>query len=182
MVVNAISAFSGGYSYLQIDTEYDEIKRRLMALGVTPSGRKSVDKIKLEGAEKERALEATQRTTTEQVKSTADEAAFTSTLKPLNEHTELISILQQLGIAPTDDLKEDYRKAINVLRSRFMNESSMIELTRLKDLKSDLDRIASEYGYSVISIASSEMTGASALGEMNKVMMLQAGSFSTSGK
>ena len=181
MVVSAISAFSSRYAFLQIDTEYDEIKRRLIALGVMPSGTKSVDKIKLEGAQREKALEEAQKTTAEQSK-VSEEAAFSTTLKPLDENSELISILQQLGITQTDDLEDDYRKAINVLRNRFMNESSMIELSRLRDLKSDLDRIASEYGYSTISIASSEMTGASALGEMNKVMMLQAGSFSTSGK
>lgn len=181
MVVSAISAFSSRYAFLQIDTEYDEIKRRLIALGVTPSGVKSVDKIKLEGAERERALEESQKVNSEQPK-VSEEAAFTTTLKPLEENTELSVILQQLGITQTDDLEDDYRKAINVLRSRFMNETSMMELTRLRDLKSDLDRIVTDYGYSTISIASSEMTGASALGEMNKVMMLQAGSFSTSGK
>ena len=180
MVVGAISAFSGRYSFLQIDVEHEEIKRKLYALGITPTGAKSVDKTKLETAQKEKELEETLKTS-EQTKST-EEAAFTSTLKPLNENSELISILQELGIIQTEDLEEDYRKAINVLRNRFMNESNMIELTRLRDLKTDLDRIASEYGYSTISIATSEMTGASALSEMNKVMMLQAGSVSTSGK
>lgn len=180
MVVSAISAFSGRYSFLQIDIEHEEIKKKLYALGVTPSGAKSVDKAKLEVAQKEKELEETQ-IIEQQTKST-EQVAFTTTLKPLDENSELISILQQLGITQTDDLEDDYRKAINVLRNRFMNETNMIELTRLRDLKSDLDRIASEYGYSTISIASSEMTGASALGEMNKVMMLQAGSFSTSGK
>ena len=181
MVVNAISGFSSRYAFLQIDTEYDEIKKRLMSLGITPSGAKSVDKTRLEAAIKEQELEASQNVTTERIKST-NEAAFTTNLKPLDENSELISILNQLGLPQTDDLKEDYRKAINVLRSRFINETNMIELTRLRDLKSDLDRIATEYGYSTISIATSEMTGATALAEMNKVMMLQAGSFSSSGK
>ena len=181
MVVSAISAFSSRYAFLQIDTEYDEIKRLLLSLGITPSGAKSVDKMKLEATLREKELEASQSVNSRQIKST-EEAAFTTNLKPLDENSELISILNQLGLPQTDDLKEDYRKAINVLRSRFMNESNMIELARLRDLKSDLDRIASEYGYSTISIATSEMTGAMALGEMNKVMMLQAGSFSASGK
>ena len=182
MVVSAISAFSSRYAYLQIDAEHDEIKRRLLALGVTPTGSKSVDKIKLEGAERERELEATQKANANQSTKVEEEAAFSTTLIPLNKNTELSIILQQLGITQTDNLEDDYRKAINALRTRFMNEKSMIELTMLRDLKSDLDRIVTDYGYSTISIASSEMTGASALGEMNKVMMLQAGSFSTSGK
>lgn len=181
MVVSAISAFSGRYSFLQVDVEYEEIKRKLYALGVTPSGTKSVDKIRLEGAQREQELKETQQLEEEQSK-VEEEPAFSSTLKPLDENTELITILQNLGITQTDDLEDDYRKAINVLRNRFMNETSMIELSRLREMKSDLDRIASEYGYSTISIATSEMTGASALSEMNKVMMLQAGSFSTSGK
>ncbi len=181
MVVSAILGFSGRYAFLQIDTEYDEIKRRLIALGVTPSGSKSVDKIKLEGAQRERALEESQKATSEQSK-VSEEAAFSTTLKPLEENTELSIILQRLGITQTDDLENDYRKAINALRNRFMNETSMIEIARLRDLKTDLDRIVTEYGYSTFSIASSEMTGASALGEMNKVMMPQSGSFSTSGK
>ena len=181
MVISAISGFSSRYAYLQIDTEYDEIKRKLLSLGVSPTGTKSVDKIKLEGALKERELEEAQKAS-QQVKSTSEDAAFSTTLKPLDKNTELSVILQQLGITQTDNLEDDYRKAVNILKTKFLNETSMIELSRLKDLKSDLDRIASEYGYSTISIAASEMIGASALGEMNKVMMLQAGSFSTSGK
>ena len=181
MVISAISGFSSKYAYLQIDTEYDEIKRKLLSLGVTPTGTKSVDKIKLEGALKERELEEAQKAS-QQTKATSEEAEFSTSLKPLSENTELSTILQQLGITQTDNLENDYRNAINALRIRFMNESSMIELARLRDLKSDLDRIATEYGYSTTSISASEMTGASALSEMNKVMMLQAGSFSTSGK
>lgn len=181
MVVSAISGFSSRYSFLQIDTEYDEIKRRMLSLGITPSEAKSVDKSRLEYALKEKELEESQKVVSEQTKST-EEAAFTTYLKPIEQNSELISILHQLGLPQTDDLKEDYRKAINILRSRFMNESSMIEIARLRDLKTDLDRIASQYGYSTISIATSEMTGATTLGETNKVMMLQAGSFSASGK
>ena len=52
MAVNAISSiYSGYYSYTQIDVEYDEIKKKLAALGIESSGNKAIDKLKLEEAE-----------------------------------------------------------------------------------------------------------------------------------
>lgn len=179
MAINAINSLSARYSgYAQIDVEHEEIKKKLMALGQNVSGNKAIDKSRLEQAQKEQELENAQKTASEQSKSNTAIASTEEETEP----DEFISLLSQIYVSKTGDVEADYRSAINELRSRFLTETSSSELSFLRNIKDNLDRIMSQLGYSTTSIASSEMSGATALGEMNKVMMLSAGGFSSSGK
>ena len=180
MAVNALLGIPSGYSgYAQIDTEHEEIKKKLIALGQNVSGNKSIDKSRLEQAQKAQELENAQKMASEQFKTTAN---ISSTEEAEEEPDEFVSLLTQINVSKTGDVENDYRSAINELRSRFMSETSSAELSSLRNIKDNLDRIMAQLGYSTISIATSEMSGATALGEMNKVMMLSAGSFASSGK
>ena len=181
MVVSAISAFSNVYStYTQIDVEHEEIKKKLRAMGLEVTGRKTVDKSTLEHAQKEKELEGAQKTASEQSQTTTQ---TTPTLTDkISEDNELRYILNQLGVTPTEDLDKDYRNAIKAFQNLFRTETDMAELSHLRKMKFDLDKIVSAYGFSTIGIAASEMSGATALAEMNKVMMLKGGSFNSSGK
>ncbi len=182
MSINAILGLSAGFSSgaLQVDTEYEEIKKKLVALGLSASGNKAIDKAKLEQAQRERELENAQKTASEQSKSTNNVSTTTATEE--NEPDEFVSLLTQIHVTKTGDVENDYRSAINELRSRFLEETSPAELSQLRSVKDSLDRIMASLGYSTTSIAASEMSGASAMAEMNKVMMLSAGSFSSSRK
>lgn len=180
MAINAILGLSSNYySNVQVDVEYEEIKKKLIALGLTASGNKAIDKSKLEQAQKEQELENAQKTASEQSKTTAN---VSSTESEDEESDEFVSLLTRIHVSKTGDVEDDYRSAINELRSRFLTETSQSELSSLRNIKDNLDRIMAQLGYSTTSIAASEMSGATAISEMNKVMMLSAGSFSTSGK
>lgn len=182
MSINAINGLSSGYAGAsQVDTEYEEIKKKLMALGVTPSGNKTVDKVKLEQAQRESELENAQKTASEQAKPT-NNVSMTEEPAEEEESDEFVSYLTQINVSQTGDVENDYRNAINELRSRFLAETDPSELSQLRTVKDGLDRIMASLGYSTISIAASEMSGATAKGEQNKVMMLNPGGFSTSGK
>ena len=179
MVVSAISAFSSAYyTYTQIDVEHEEIKKKLRALGLGVTGSKTVDKSTLEYAQKAKELEETQKTASEQAQTTVQ----TSITDKISEDNELRYILTQLGVKPTDDLDADYRNAIKAFRAKFSTETDLAELSHLRKLKFDLDKIMAGDGYSTIALASSEMSGATALAEQNKVLMLKGGSFNSSGK
>ncbi len=179
MAINALLGLSSGYfGYARIDIEYEEIKKKLTALGLSASGNKAIDKAKLEQAQKEMELENAQKTASEQGKTTDN----VSSTEEEEESDEFLYLLNEIYVSRTGDIEDDYRRAINELRERFMSETSQAELSHLRSIKDDLDRIMYGLGYSIISISASEMNGATAIGEMNKVMMLGAGSFSSSGK
>jgi len=180
MAINALTGLSSFYySYAQIDVEHEEIKKKLRALGQIATGNKAIDRARLEQAKKEQELENAQKTASEQTKTTEN---VSSTEEEAEEPDEFVALLSAIYVSKTGDIEDDYRSAINELRTRFMTETNQSELSYLRNIKDNLDRIMSSLGYSTTSIAASEMSGASALGEMNKVMMLSAGSFSTSGK
>ena len=180
MAINALLGLSSGYfGYARIDIEYEEIKKKLTALGLSASGNKAIDKAKLEQAQKEMELENAQKTASEQGKTTDK---VSSADEEEEESDEFLYLLNEIYVSRTGDIEDDYRRAINELRERFMSETSQAELSHLRSIKDDLDRIMYGLGYSIISISASEMNGAAAIGEMNKVMMLGAGSFSSSGK
>lgn len=182
MVVSAISTFSGRYSYVVLDVEHEEIKKKLSSLGLIATGSKIVDKARLEEAQKEKELEESQKAASEQTKATTEEVQTPSITDKISEDNNLAYILRELGVHQTNDIEIDYRNAVNALRTLFMSETNMSELSHLRKLKFDLDKIMAGYGYSTTSIASSEMTGATAIAEMNKVLMLKGGNFSSSGK
>ena len=75
MAINAITAFNFSSSFKPIDLEFEEIKRKLMSLGKTPSGRKATDRAMLDVVLKEMELDKTNnissKNTTE--KTNADE-------------------------------------------------------------------------------------------------------------
>ena len=76
MAINAISGnYLGGISYTRIDSEHEEIKRLLLALGLEVTGQKSVDKARLSQAQLEKEIEATQKAT-EDEKSKAKEKSI----------------------------------------------------------------------------------------------------------
>lgn len=177
MAINAISDnYLGGISYTRIDSEHEEIKRLLLALGLEVTGQKSVDKARLSQAQLEKEIEATQKAT-EDEKSKAKEKTGEEEIS-----TEFGVILKYLNIRETENVQTDYRNAINELRTRFLTETDQAELTYLRNLKLKLDVIMQGLGYSTQVIGASEMTGASALGEMNKVMMLSGTGLNASGK
>ncbi len=180
MAVNAISSiYSGYYSYTQIDVEYDEIKKKLAALGIESSGNKAIDKLKLEEAEKTQELEKAQKTATEQATKTGQGVSETD---EETQNEEFTTILNELYVNQTGNIEDDYRSAINALRERFLAETNQAELSYLRNLKDNLDKIMQGLGYSTIAIDSAEMTGASAMSALNKVMLVNAGGFSSSGK
>ena len=179
MAVNSISSiYSGYYAYARVDAEHDEIKKKLAALGIDASGNKAIDKVKLEEAQKYQALESAQKTAAEQASKTGQGVSEPDE----TQNEEFTYILNELYVTQTGNIEDDYRTAINALRERFMTETNQAELSHLRNLKDNLDKIMQGLGYSTVTIASSEMTGASAMSAMNKVMLVSAGGFSSSGK
>lgn len=181
MAINAISGlFGSSYSTKQIDTEYEEIKKQLMAMGLEPSGSKTADKVKLNQAIKEKELEEAQKANSS---STISNAAQTEETEETDELTETYkNILTELGVTQTDDVEYDYDQAIKQIESKLKEAADPYEQSRLLSLKSRLDYEVNSMGYSVQSLSSSAMTGATAMGEMNKQMLVSSGSFNSSGK
>lgn len=180
MAINAVTGIFGS-SYIQpVDLEYEEIKKQLIAMGLQPSGSKNTDKAKLREAIMEKELEASQK-----ANGSTSTTASTQTTQP--EETDKITqkykdVLIELGITQTDDVKFDYDQAVKKIEYRLRTTTDEYERRHLLQLKSDIDYEVNAMGYSIQTLSSSAMTGATAMGDMNKQMLVSSGSFNSSGK
>ena len=164
MSVNAISALTSAYTVYAIDYEHEEIKRRLASLGIKSSGSKAVDKTRLETAQKEQEIEM--------AKKTSQAAKHAEAEKKAEETDGFINILRELHVSVTGDTEKDYKNAVNMIKLLLRTETRESHIDRLDTLKQNLDKIMANLGYATTSIPASEMKGATAVGELNKVMMV----------
>ncbi len=176
MAISAIMSYTTAYP--QVDLEYEEIKKKLYALGLIPSGSKSADKTKLIGAEKERELEKAQAASQSQK---ANSASGTNGASQAQQE-EFSQILTYLGIIASDKPDYDYKQAVKKIDSYIQNATDPSERKYYLTMKRSLDTAIMAMGYTTQALSAGNMTGATALGDMNKQMLVSSGGFSSSGK
>ena len=164
MSINSISAASSYYYSSGIDSEYELIKQRLKALGISPTGSKSTDKLLLEKAEK------TQKSSTVKSAEQAQSASISSQNQPAAP-PEWQKLMQEAGITPSGDLYTDYKNAVDAVNSKIQSANSDSEKTKYIDLLDRINRFMSN-NQELVSSSSSAMVGASALSAINKALLV----------
>jgi len=152
--LNSASAGAASFYSKSTDTEYEEIKKKLQELGIEPTGNKEVDKAKLQKAEKEEAKQK------EQEKKQNGQG---------EPPPELLSILNQLGLQPSGDIKTDCSNAESAIASKIDAAENENDKAKYQNLKTDLEQFKANDP----TINSSIMLGASALANLNRKMIGQ---------
>ncbi len=146
-------------------------------MGLEVSNNKAIDKATLKTAQSEQALglNKTDETSSSQqpAPTTEEKTEPTQTYK---------NVLTTLGITQTDDIEHDYDQAVKALEYKLRNATDASDKQVLLQLKSTLDYEVNLMGFSVQNLSSTAMTGATAMGNLNKQMLVMAGGFSASGK
>lgn len=133
----------------QIDYEYELIKQQLMTLGITPSGDKSTDKLKLETVQ--RVQEMMQNQSSMNIKQTS----------PFEE------IMNNLNLSISGDLEKDYEKTIDKLDYEITMAYNDEEKEYFEALKYQVETDYNTAKESRISFA-----GTNQLASMNKYLLL----------
>jgi len=133
----------------QIDYEYELIKQQLMALGITPTGDKNTDKIRLETALRVQEMIKSQGSL-----NTVQSCPFED-------------IMNTLNLSISGDLEKDYEAAINKLDYE-------ITMAYNEDEKAYFEAMKEEVEKDYISAKQDRFsfTGASQIASMNKYMLL----------
>lgn len=132
-----------------VDYEYELIKQQLAAMGIAPTGDKSIDKAKLETAKRVQEMMQTQS------------ASNTRQSIPFED------IMNTLNISVTGDLDKDYDTTIDKLDYEITMAYSDDEKEYYKALKAEV-----EVQYNSSKRDSISFSGASQLASMNKYMLL----------
>lgn len=132
-----------------IDYEYLRIVQQLQALGITPSGDKSTDKMKLE--------------TAKQIKSMLESQGASSSKQSI----PFEDIMNTLNLSVSGDLDKDYDKTIDKLDYEIDMAYTDEEKQYYQALKSQVE---TEYNSSKQN-SISYFTGASQISSMNKFML-----------
>lgn len=154
MSISSLNSATSGYYSPTVDSEYEKIKKKLLELGIEPTGNKEVDKAKLQKAEKE--IE----------KNKEREKKQSGHGEPPQE---LMRILNQLGLQPSGDIKTDCNNAENVITAKLDTAKNADDKEKYQNLKTDLE----EFKANDPTINSAIMLGASALANLNRKMIGQ---------
>lgn len=133
----------------EVDYEYELIKQQLMALGITPSGDKNTDKLKLETVQ--RVQEMLQNQSSMNIKQTS----------PFEE------IMNNLNLSISGDLEKDYEKTIDKLDYEITMAYNDEEREYFEALKYQV-----EIDYNSAKENRINYTGANQIASMNKYLLL----------
>lgn len=166
MSINSISAATSYYSFSSNSSEDELIKKKLIALGIAPTGNSSVDKSLLQRAEKAQSSNESKSVSA----SKPQKSQMAGSPPPIP--SEWQSLMNQLGITPTGDLDKDYKKAITEVKLRIANAKTEPEKDKYRSLQTQIDNFVANNQNSTASAATA-MVGASMLSEMNKISLLK---------
>lgn len=169
MSINSISAATSYYSFSSVGNEDELLKRKLIALGIAPTGNLSVDRNLLIKAEKTQKGEEKSSVSVQQNQPTQQQAGGAASAGVPQEWKNL---MRQLGIISSNDVDVDYIKATAEVKQRILYAKDETEKTKYRGIQEKMDLFVSNY-HPESSSASSAMVGATLLGEMNKASMVK---------
>ena len=164
--VSTSSASGSSYGMSINDAEYEKIKKKLAALGISSSGDKATDKAKLEKFENEmkaqQEKETQEKSETEKAQSAAGSASVPA---------EWQTILAQVGISSTGDIETDYNKALNIVQEKLATAQTESDKEKYRSLKNQLDAFVSQNS-AAPAAANTAKVGSSSLADLNKLLLL----------
>lgn len=168
MSINSISAASSYYSFSSINNDEEElIKKKLLALGIVPTGNAAADKILLQKAEKEAKTKNVETSAVGNSNSAQPQSGAISNAIP----TEWINLMAQVGVTATKDIDADYQKATAIIKSKLTNCTDEVQKKKYRSLQEQIDKFVANNQSSLASAATA-MVGATMLSQMNKISLL----------
>lgn len=164
--LSSTSAASGVSSAQSSDSEYEQIKKKLAALGIASSGDKSTDKAKLDKFEAQMKAEKEKEAQKNEEAQKA-QAASASAQVPAEWQT----LLSSVGITSSGDIDTDYNKALSIVQEKLATAQNESEKEKYRSLKSQLDAFVTQNS-TASAAANTAKIGSSNLAELNKKMLL----------
>ena len=168
MSIDSVSSASasGASSAASVDSEYEQIKKKLAALGISSSGDKATDKAKLEKFESEMKAQQEKEAQKDNEAQKAQAASGAAQVP-----AEWQTLLSQVGITSSGDIDTDYNKALSIVQEKLATTQTESDKEKYRSLKSQLDSFVTQNS-ATSAAANTAKVGSSSLAELNKQLLL----------